>query len=346
MRTRFSGHDPFEATRQRNAIAWLALSAIDGIGYWTLKKLSTLGKPWPSLLELESVDELLGILRDAGGKPQLTALWGREWPSVRQHLWTTGETLLKGLFDRDVTFLLKDDPLFPPQLNEAPDPPAWIFVEGNPKILLQPSVAIVGTRHPTSDGLFLAAYLGHCLPLFGAPTVSGLAEGIDRQIHELSIRHEIPTIAVLGTGIFRHFPAGSEPLREKIVKHGGAVVSEYLPNQTYSGENFVRRNRLQAALARITIPVQWAIKSGTARTVDHARKMGRPILCPRLPDWSAGVHPELVFAGEQGAEIIVVPGEEARLIEVVRRHLASPPVRVQNSIPEQLDFLRQPDDKA
>ncbi len=300
---------------------------------------------WRGFLDLDTGDGFLATLREAGGKPQLTQYPARDWPSVRDHLWQGGEALLKRLIDRDITLLLKDDPRFPSQLHEAPDPPAWIFVEGNPQVLSLPSVALVGTRQPTADGLYLATNLGHCLPLFGKPlaTVSGLAVGIDQQIHELSIRHGIPTIAVLGTGIFRHFPAGSEPLREKIINGGGAVVSEYLPDQTYSGENFVRRNRLQAALSSLTIPIQWAIKSGTARTVDHARRMGRPILCPCLADWSAETHPELVFAAEHGADIVVIPGEEARLIATVRRHLAPSAIHVQIDVPEQLDLWRKRD---
>ena len=72
----------------------------------------------------------------------------------------------------------------------------------------------------------------------------------------------------------------------RILARGGTVVTEYLPQQSYSAENFVRRNRLQAALAKVLVPVEWAAKSGTAHTVKYAADLGRPIACLQLPDWS------------------------------------------------------------
>lgn len=146
---------------------------------------------------------------------------------------------------------------FPKSLRTISEPPKWLFVQGNLSLLHQASVAIVGTRNPTDDGLFLAKYVGACLPYFNSVTVSGLASGIDQLVHQKSIRFNTPTIAVLGTGIRREYPANSNGLRLKILEHGGAIVSEYLPNQSYSAENFVRRNRLQAGLAKVIIPVEW-----------------------------------------------------------------------------------------
>ena len=144
---------PQAEQKRRDVVAWLALSSIEGIGYWTLKKLSTLGVAWSAFLDLNTGDEFFATLREAGGKPQLTQYPASDWPSARDHLWHAGEALLKRLIDRDVTLLLKDDPLFPSQLHEAPDPPAWIFVEGNPEVLSLPSVAMVNTCSVDSQRL-------------------------------------------------------------------------------------------------------------------------------------------------------------------------------------------------
>lgn len=312
--------------RDQEVVAWLALSTIDGVGYWTLRGLSESTPSWKGVLKAGTRDEFLELVRTAGGKPRLRHE-SESWEETQNRLWAAGKTLFRHLSARGIALILAGDPLFPPLLLDAPDPPAWIFVEGNPKALRLPSLALVGTRRPSADGLHLATHLGHSLPLFGAATVSGLAEGIDQIAHELSIRHGVPTVAVLGTGILRDFPAGSEELRRRIVENDGAIISEYLPEQTYSAETFVRRNRLQAALSRVVIPVEWSIKSGTAHTVDNAMKIGRPLVCPRLPDWNN--RPELLFAASRGAEIVTIPGEEQRLVGLIRRciHGTVEPVR-------------------
>ncbi len=99
-----------------------------------------------------------------------------------------------------------------------------------------------------------------------------MASGIDQIIHKNSLRFDIKTIAFIGTGILLNYPSGSEKLRQEIHQKGGAIVSEYLPHDSYSAANFVHRNRLQAGLARVVIPVEWQEKGGTAHTVRFAKK--------------------------------------------------------------------------
>ncbi|WP_195743705.1 DNA-processing protein DprA, partial [Pseudomonas syringae] len=139
----------------------------------------------------------------------------------------------------------------------------WLFVQGQMANLHKQSVTVVGTRKPSEDGIFLTRFLLAALAIRSCPTVSGLAAGIDQVVHTESIRYGIPTVAVLGTGILQNYPKGSEKLREEIVNSGGTIVTEYLPTQSYSAENFVRRNRLQAGLGEILFPTEWSIKSGT-----------------------------------------------------------------------------------
>jgi len=119
---------------------------------------------------------------------------------------------------------------------------------------------------------FLARYAVSCAGEFDTPVVSGLAHGIDRIVHEWCLRIGLPTISVLGTGILNTYPVRHTGLGNEIVENGGLLLSEYFPDQGPSAQNFVWRNRLQAALGCIVIPAEWARKSGTAHTVRFAQK--------------------------------------------------------------------------
>ena len=160
--------------------------------------------------------------------------------------------------------------------------------------------------------------MGACLGEWGVPTVSGLAAGIDQLAHEHSLRAGVPTIAVLGTGMLEDYPKGSGRLRAEILATGGAIVSEYLPTSSYSAENFVQRNRLQAALGRALIPAEWKRRSGTAHTVRFATALGRPIACLRLPEWS---EERVVLERGMGlptGEIFTVPHDQGSFDAFVR----------------------------
>jgi DNA processing protein len=190
-----------------------------------------------------------------------------------------------------------------------------------------PCVTAVGTREPSEDGIWLCRFVGLCFESWRAPTVSGLAAGVDQVVHEMSPRARVPTIAVLGTGIFSEYPKGSASLRERILDCGGAVITEYLP------KNFVRRNRLQAALGRILIPIEWASKGGTARTVRYAGSLGRPIAGLRLPDWSED---RVVFSNTAAktATTFTIPGQEKEFRRFVAQSLDgdNPPQLTQLSL--------------
>ena len=229
--------------------------------------------------------------------------------------------------------------IFPQSLREIPDPPKWLFVQGNLSVLHKPSIAIVGTRNPSEDGKFLAHYVGKSLSQFNdIVTVSGLANGIDQIIHRQSIRFNVPTVAFIGTGILLNYPNGSEELRQEIIANGGAIISEYLPNQSYSAENFVRRNRLQSGLSDVVIPVEWTIKGGTAHTVRFAYEAQKSIICLRLPDWGDS-HTELDLAQSWDAKIFTIPSDESKFIESVKKSFASQECRSElKSVPIKSSF--------
>ncbi len=162
--------------------------------------------------------------------------------------------------------------------------PKWLIVQGNKELLYDPpAVAVVGTRKPSATGIRATNSICHILSAYPIVLVSGLADGIDAEAHESSLRRGMKNVAFLGHGINHIFPEQTAEIRKEIIRQGGAVVSEYVPSQTYQKQQFVERNRLQAALSDIVIPVEAASASGTAHTARFARKYEKQLLGVR---WS------------------------------------------------------------
>lgn len=313
-----------EATGRRDATtgearALLALASLRGVGYWTLYNMAREGTRFGDVLGASDREQAVAALRQFGARLEGT-MSGADWASTREQALERAERTVQTLDQAGVRLLLADHPDFPASLHDLTDPPAWLFVRGDTGILDQPSVTVVGTRSPSEDGLLLTNSVGASFGLIGVPTVSGLANGIDQLVHEWSLRMGVPTVAVLGTGIFTEYPKGSAALADRIIDAGGAVVTEYLPRDSYSGENFVRRNRLQAALGRVLVPVEWAARSGTAHTVRFAATLKRPIAGLRLPDWP---RERVVFANGSAevGTVFTFPGEEAEFRAFMRRAL-------------------------
>jgi DNA processing protein len=304
---------------EKETVALLSLAHLPKVSYWTLYKLASSGVRFRQVLKAESIKELnsYGTL-DFG---RVLNINEENWSKERLTLWERGKSQYQQLKQKGIQVIHHGQPTFPKALQGITDPPRWLFVEGDPNILHKPAIAIVGTRNPTDDGLFLAKYIGSCLDEFSAVTVSGLALGIDQIVHENSVRFKVPTIAVLGTGILKNYPANSESLRRTIRVNGGVIITEYLPNQSYSAENFVRRNRLQSGLARVVVPVEWKAKSGTAHTVNFASREGRKIVCLRMPDWKENTHSELSLGQELGAVVFTLPKEHSSFISAIREGL-------------------------
>ena len=308
-----------QAFWERETVSLLALSSVKGLGYWTLYKLAESNINFYEVIKAPSARAFDDHLSKAGGRvPKISDV---DWIEFQKELWVKGNEIYRRLKKEEVRVIHHGEPYFPESLRNIAEPPKWLFVQGNLSILHKPSIAIVGTRKPSEDGLFLANYVGASLQHLGGVTVSGLALGIDQIVHKHSIRFQVPTISVLGNGIFLNFPAGSERLRHDILVNGGAIVTEYLPEQGYSGENFVRRNRIQAGLASVLIPVEWKSRSGTAHTVRYAGNAWKPIVCLRMPDWSNKSHDELDLAKELGGEVYTIPLEGEKFFNAVRGHL-------------------------
>ncbi|MHC8404336.1 DNA-processing protein DprA [Pseudomonas sp. TMB3-21] len=311
-------------------IAFLALSTLKGVGFRTLYKIAQSGASFISALRNPNEVGLEKYFGDAAANNF----------DDQKRLWDAGLSEAKKLAALNIYLLFRDEPRFPQKLYNIPDSPEWIFVQGNIDNLYMPAMSIVGTRKPSGDGIFLTKFLVAALAHQKCVTVSGLALGIDQTAHQESIRYGIPTVAVLGTGISENYPKGSEILREEIIRAGGTVISEYLPNQSYSAENFVRRNRLQAALGDILFPTEWQIKSGTAHTVKFAHKYDKKIVNLHLPQSYSG-KPELKFSEDAYKSFsLEIPKDTQLLVGLIelcvdpdQTHISDPPEHIAEEQP-------------
>lgn len=165
---------------------------------------------------------------------------------------------------------------YPPLLRQVRDWPPLLYVNGNPGALQLPALAIIGSRNPTRGGLDtargFAAHLANC----GFVIVSGLAQGIDTAAHEGALAAPGRTVAVLGHGIDRVYPAANRDLAHRIAADG-ALVSEYPLGTPPRPEHFPARNRLLSGLALGTLVVEAARRSGSLITARLAAEQGREV---------------------------------------------------------------------
>jgi len=181
-----------------------------------------------------------------------------------------------------VTVLRKRD--LPPLLRAIHDPPPRLYLRGagDPELLALPAVAIVGARACSPYGSQVARVLGHDLAAAGVVVVSGMARGIDGEAHRGALETDGHTVAVLGCGIDRDYPAAHSGLARSISERS-LLVSEYEPGVEPAPWRFPARNRIIAGLCAATIVVEARERSGALITAD--------------------------FALEEGREVFVVPGE-------------------------------------
>lgn len=168
------------------------------------------------------------------------------------------------------------DAAWPEALTRIGAPPKLLYMMGDPAVLAQPCVAIVGTRHPTPYGLRVAHELAAALATAGACIVSGMAIGIDAAAHKAALEVGGTTAAVLGAGVDQIYPSANRSLYARIAERG-VVVSEFAPGFAPFPGCFPRRNRVIAGLSRLTIVVEAGTKSGALITANYAASFARDV---------------------------------------------------------------------
>ncbi|MDR0770329.1 MAG: DNA-processing protein DprA [Burkholderiales bacterium] len=174
-----------------------------------------------------------------------------------------------------------DDPDYPSALLELNDAPPVFFFVGQRALLSRPALAIVGSRNATPQGQDNARAFAAALSQAGVTIISGMALGIDAAAHEGGLEGTGSSLAVIGTGPDRVYPARNHALAHKLAAKGG-ILSEFLPGTPPLPANFPRRNRIISGLAQGVLVVEASLSSGS-------------LITARL-------------AGEQGREVFAVPG--------------------------------------
>jgi DNA processing protein len=185
---------------------------------------------------------------------------------------------LARLRDQGVRWIGRHDPEFPPLLAAIHDPPPGLFVRGagGLDVLRGPTVAVVGARSCSPYGSHVARMLGRGLGRAGLVVVSGLARGVDGEAHRGALDGGAVTVAVLGCGIDRDYPAAHAELAGRI-RATGLVVSEYAPGVQPMPWRFPARNRIIAGLSAATVVVEARDRSGALITADLALEEGREV---------------------------------------------------------------------
>jgi DNA processing protein len=164
----------------------------------------------------------------------------------------------------------------PELLQQIPGPPTFLYVLGNKDALHLPALAIVGSRNPTRGGMQNAYEFANHLARSGFCIVSGLAQGIDTAAHKGALDAGAKTVAFLGHGIDRVYPAENRELAHRIAEEG-ALCSEYALGSAPRREHFPQRNRLISGLSLGTLVVEAARRSGSLISARLAAEQGREI---------------------------------------------------------------------
>ena len=161
-------------------------------------------------------------------------------------------------------------------LHECDDAPAILYQKGNFNSNLK-NVSIVGTRNITSYGKKFIEDFFYETKNFKYQSISGLALGVDKEVHDFSIQNKIPTVAVLAHGFHTLYPSKNKKLSEKILEDNGALFTEFNSSRKPDRENFIQRNRIVAGLSPSTIVVETAFGGGSISTATFANNYNREV---------------------------------------------------------------------
>lgn len=306
---------------------WLYLCRTPGIGSVTCQYL---------LDVFGTVEAILGAshkqLSATTIKPEIiSALASQTRPDVTADLnWS---------LEDDHHIITFTDAAYPTQLKSLPDAPPILYVRGDPDYLLQPQLAMVGTRNPTAAGRSTAREFARHLSDAGITITSGLASGIDGASHEGALQGLAGTVAVLAHGLDIIYPASHQKLAHEISQHG-AIISEMPIGIQPQRGFFPRRNRLISALSLGTLVVEAALKSGSLITARLAMEQNREVFA--IPGsihnpMARGCH-QLI---RQGAKLVETASDilEELYISVEQNPLY--PQKPEKNIPDNFKDLHQ-----
>lgn len=248
------------------ALAWLALALTPRMGPTrcgrAMQRLGGAERVFAaSLTELEGVGmpaEAAQFVADGRARKKAEEEWARTEEAGAQ-------------------IVTPEDEAYPYRLLEIYDPPAVLWVRGDVTILNRAGIAVVGTRHPSPYGAGMAEMLARDLAQRGMAVFSGMARGVDTAAHKGALDARGRTVAVWGTGVDVIYPKENKGLAERIVKEGGAVISEYPLGTFPAPQNFPIRNRILSGMSVGVLVVEAGEHSGTRITARCALEQNRDL---------------------------------------------------------------------
>jgi len=246
---------------------WLRLERTDGVGLLTAHRLLEHFHT-PAAIFAASHAQLLALVK----RDQADALLRLAAADLAAQV----EVVMTWLQLQGNRLLTLDHPDYPQALREIAAPPLMLYLKGRTELLARPSLAVVGARNASTQGMLNAARMAQALSEAGLTIVSGLALGIDAAAHAGGLNGSGSTIAVVGTGADRIYPSRNGKLARQIAEEG-CIVSEYALGTPPLRDNFPRRNRVISGLARGVLVVEAAAKSGSLITARLAAAQGKDL---------------------------------------------------------------------
>jgi DNA processing protein len=269
------------------------------------------GRSWSSIAEdVEDSGSALSVLESA--PPIQTTLFGDDEHAADRAVREAERDILAWKHE-GMSLVTVLDPEYPAQLLTIHQRPPFLMFKGD----LQPGetngVAVVGTRKPSARGMRQATELAEGLADRGVPVISGLAAGIDTAALEGALRQNGRTVAVIGTGLRRAYPAQNASLQRQI-SEVGLLLSQFWPDAPPTRSSFPMRNAVMSGYAAATVVVEAAWRSGARMQARLALEHGRPVflLASLLEhDWARD------YAARPGATVVTGPDEVLRRLEEI-----------------------------
>lgn len=286
----------------------LALSIIPGMGCRRVKQL---------VLECDDLENLFNFSKTklrsyerVGEATALAILSFKDWDKV--------DRIIEQSANIGAHIITLADKEYPQLLKEIYDPPLILWIKGDVNALAKPGIGVIGTRNASTSGKKIANKLSSELASQGLCIFSGLAYGIDTIAHKAALESEGITVAVLGSGIDVLYPPENKDVANKIVKSGGAVISEFPLGTIPDKGNFPERNRVVSGLSLGVLVVESGIKGGSMITAEMALDQNREVFA---------VPHSLENASGTGCNYLIKKGA-AKLVQVVDDILVELPIHL------------------
>ncbi|MDO8557370.1 MAG: DNA-processing protein DprA [Candidatus Jorgensenbacteria bacterium] len=224
---------------------------------------------------------------------------------------------------QNIFSITANDALYPPLLREIPGAPQKLYYRGEIPRAWTHTVAIVGTRKATRDGILTAREIARDLASRGVLIISGLALGIDAAAHEGALAGGGKTYAVLANGLDTIYPPSHESLARQILETGGCIFSEYPEGTPSYPSQFLERNRIVSGLSLATVVIEAPERSGALVTARNAIEQGRDVFIIPGP-----VH----HSNYRGSHFLVREG--ARLVTSAEDIIRDLGIEAQKKLPE------------